>query len=81
RGVLDGSSDMSIVAGPVEASGLQVLHFSTDHLVLMVPVGHPLSGQASVTLEQTLAYQHIGLHEGSTLLTFLREHVERLGKQ
>ena len=40
---------MGIIAGPVEASGLQVLHFSTDHLVLMVPVGHPLSGQASVT--------------------------------
>jgi DNA-binding transcriptional LysR family regulator len=33
-----------------------------------------------VTLEQTLAYQHIGLHDGSTLLSFLREHVERLGK-
>jgi DNA-binding transcriptional LysR family regulator len=68
RGVLDGTSDMGIIAGPVEASGLQVLHFSTDHLVLTVPVGHPL------------AYQHIGLHDGSTLLSFLREHVERLGK-
>jgi DNA-binding transcriptional LysR family regulator len=80
RGVLDGTSDMGIIAGPVEASGLQVLHFSTDHLVLTVPVGHPLAGQPSVTLEQTLAYQHIGLHDGSTLLSFLREHVERLGK-
>jgi len=80
RGVLDGTSDMGIIAGPVEAAGLQVLHFSTDHLVLMVPVGHPLAGHPSVTLEQTLAYQHIGLHEGSTLLSFLREHVERLGK-
>ncbi len=80
RGVLDGTSDMGIIAGPVEAAGLQVLHFSTDHLVLMVPVDHPLASQASVTLEQTLAYQHIGLHEGSTLLSFLREHVERLGK-
>ncbi len=80
RGVLDGTSDMGIIAGPVEAAGLQVLHFSTDELVLMVPVGHPLAGQPSVTLEQTLAYQHIGLHEGSTLLSFLREHVERIGK-
>lgn len=80
RGVLDGTSDMGIIAGPVEASGLQVLHFSTDRLVLMVPAGHPLAGNGPVTLEQTLAYQHIGLHEGSTLLTFLRDHVERLGK-
>ena len=33
-----------------------------------------------MTLKQTLAYQHIGLHDGSTLLTFLRDHVERIGQ-
>jgi DNA-binding transcriptional LysR family regulator len=80
RGVLDGAADMGISAGPVEAAGLQVLHFSTDRLVLIVPAGHELAGQRQVTLKQTLAYQHIGLHEGSTLLTFLRDHVERLGE-
>ncbi|MDB6146214.1 MAG: gltC 1 [Pseudomonas sp.] len=80
RGVLDGSSDMGIIAGPVEAAGLQVMHFSTDRLVLVLPVGHALSGPKPVTLKQTLAFQHIGLHEGSTLLSFLRDHVERLGQ-
>lgn len=79
RGVLDGSTDMGIIAGPVEAAGLQVMHFSTDRLVLTVPEGHELAKQKKVTLKQTLAYQHIGLHEGSTLLSFLRDHVERLG--
>ncbi|MCK7533440.1 MAG: hypothetical protein MZV63_21600 [Marinilabiliales bacterium] len=43
-----------------------------------VPIGHPLAGEQQLTLRQTLAYQHIGLHEGSTLLTFLRDQVERL---
>lgn len=81
RGVLDGSTDMGIIAGPVQAEGLQVLHFSTDRLLLAVPVGHPLAGEAQVTLRQTLVYQHIGLHEGSTLLTFLRDQVEKLGGQ
>lgn len=81
RGVLDGSTDMGIIAGPVRAEGLQVLHFSTDRLLLAVPIGHPLAGEAQVTLRQTLAYQHIGLHEGSTLLTFLRDQVEKLGGQ
>ncbi len=81
RGVLDGSTDMGIIAGPVQAEGLQVLHFSTDRLLLAVPVGHPLAGETQVTLRQTLAYQHIGLHEGSTLLTFLRDQVEKLGGQ
>lgn len=80
RGVLDGSSDMGIIAGPVEAAGLQVMHFSTDRLVLTVPAGHALAGCGKVSLKQTLAFQHIGLHEGSTLLSFLREHVERMGQ-
>ncbi len=81
RGVLDGSTDMGIIAGPVQAEGLQVLHFSTDRLLLAVPVGHPLARERQVTLRQTLAYQHIGLHEGSTLLTFLRDQIEKLGGQ
>lgn len=80
RGVLDGSTDMGIIAGPVEAAGLQIMHFSTDRLVLVVAVGHALTGPMPVTLKQTLAFQHIGLHEGSTLLSFLRDHVERLGQ-
>lgn len=80
RGVLDGGADLGIIAGPVAASGLQVLHFSTDRLVLAVPRGHALAGQRRVKLRQTLDYQHIGLHEGSTLLSFLREQVEKLGE-
>jgi DNA-binding transcriptional LysR family regulator len=79
RGVLDGSTDMGIIAGPVQAEGLQILHFSTDRLLLAVPLNHPLSTEKKVTLRQTLSFQHIGLHEGSTLLTFLRDQVEKLG--
>lgn len=79
RSVLDGSSDLGIIAGPVVAPGLQVIHFSTDRLVLGVPVGHPLSTRPSVTLGDTLQYPHVGLHEGSTLQTFLREQVARMG--
>jgi DNA-binding transcriptional LysR family regulator len=81
RGVLDGAADLGIIAGPVEVQDLQVLHFSTDKLVIVVPVGHPLAERPSATLRQTLAFQHIGLHDGSTLLSFLRDHVERMGEQ
>lgn len=79
RGVLDGSTDLGITAGPVSATGLEMLHFSTDRLLLAVPTGHPLARESQVTLAQTLAYQHIGLHEGSTLLTFVRDQVDKLG--
>lgn len=80
RGVLDGSTDMGIIAGPVEAAGLQVMHFSTDRLVLTVPLEHELARCKRIGFKQTLAFQHIGLHEGSTLLSFLREQVERSGQ-
>jgi DNA-binding transcriptional LysR family regulator len=80
RGVLDGCTDIGVIAGPVQATRLQVMHFSTDRLVLVVPVGHSLAGSKPVKLKQTLAFQHIGLHEGTTLLSFLRDRVEQLGR-
>lgn len=79
RAILNGSADLGIVAGPVAASGLQITRFSTDRLILAVPPGHALSRQRQVTLADTLAYPHVGLHEGSSLQSFLREQVERLG--
>lgn len=81
RGVLDGTTDLGIIAGPLAVSGLQAIHFNTDRLVLALPEGHPLASEQAVTLAQTLAYPHISLHEGSTLLTFLRDEVEKLGQK
>jgi len=79
RGVMDGSTDLGITAGPISAPGLERLHFSTDRLVLAVPAGHPLATRERVTLDDTLRYPHISLHEGSTMLSFLREQVESRG--
>lgn len=80
RGVIDGSTDMGIVAGPVDTSELQAFHFSTDRLVLAVPEGHPLSERSAVSLEETASYPLIGMHEGSTLVAFLRDKFEHGGK-
>ncbi len=80
RGVMDGSTDMGIIAGPVKAEGLQVIHFSTDQLMLVTPLEHPLARRKKVKLAETLAYPHIGLHEGTTLLRFLNEQVALHGQ-
>ncbi|MQT91014.1 LysR family transcriptional regulator [Pseudomonas helleri] len=80
RGVMDGSTDMGIIAGPVKADGLQVIHFSTDQLILVTPLDHPLAKRKKVKLAETLAYPHIGLHEGTTLLRFLNEQVALHGQ-
>jgi len=77
--VRDGRSDLGITSGPVASEGLQKIHFSTDRLVLATPVEHPLAGRVSVAFAESLAYEHIGLHEGSTLLAFLRSLMEKNG--
>ncbi|OVZ54111.1 LysR family transcriptional regulator [Pigmentiphaga sp. NML080357] len=81
RGVMDGSTDLGITAGPITAPGLERLHFSTDRLALVVPADHPLAARGRVTLDDTLRYPHISLHDGSTLLAFLREQVESRGAE
>jgi len=40
---------------------------------------HPLAIRSSVSFDETLVYEHIGLHEGSTLLAFLRGLLDRHG--
>lgn len=79
RGVLDGSTDLGITAGPVSAKDLEIIHFSTDRLVLALPVGHPLEGRDKLKFANTLAYPHVGLPVGSTLYDFLREQASHIG--
>jgi DNA-binding transcriptional LysR family regulator len=79
RSVVEGASDLGIVSGEVPTEGLQALHFSTDRLVLATTVGHPLESRAKVPFTEALRYEHIGLHEGSTLLAFLRSLMEKNG--
>ena len=80
RGVIDGSTDMGIVAGEVDVPGLQALLFSTDTLVLVAPMGHPLARCKSVTLDEVAQYPMVGMHEGSTIVNFLREQYEHNGR-
>ena len=40
RGVAEGASDIGITAGPIKAKDLEVIHFSTDRLVLKIGRAH-----------------------------------------
>ncbi|WP_034691390.1 LysR substrate-binding domain-containing protein [Acidovorax sp. MR-S7] len=79
RGILDSAADFAIVAGPVEADELQSICFSTDRLVLVTPLGHPLANSQSLEFVETLEFPHIGLKD-STLHAFLNQIVARLEK-
>ncbi len=79
RGVLDGAADFGIASGPIAEEGIEAIRFSTDRLLLATPTGHPMAKLREVSFAQTLAFEHIGLHEGSSLLAFLRGLLERNG--
>lgn len=83
RGVRDGAADLGVVSGDLDWTGLDRAVFSTDRLVLATPLGHPLARfpgrPGPVAFADTLAFAHVGLHEGSTLLAFLRGLMERHG--
>lgn len=79
RSVLDGTADLGIVSGDVGSDGLEAIRFSTDRLMLAIPSIHPLASNETVQLSETMEFEHIGLHEGSTLLDFLRRQHRRNG--
>ncbi|MET0961752.1 MAG: LysR family transcriptional regulator [Noviherbaspirillum sp.] len=81
RGIQEGTADIGIAAGPVQGQGLEIINFSTDRLVLATAPGHPLAGAGSIAFADTLAYPHIGLHEGSTLSHFLNGIVSESGQR
>lgn len=78
RGVIDGSTDLGVVAGPVTSRKLEIIPFSVDRLVLVTPKGHDLANRKSISFQETLEYPHIGLREGSTLFNFLRDQASEL---
>jgi DNA-binding transcriptional LysR family regulator len=80
RGVLDGRADLGIVSGQIDALGLDKVHFSTDRLVLATPPNHPFALRPSIAFAETLDEDHVGMHQSSTIQTFLSQVTERLGK-
>lgn len=80
RGVFDGRADIGIVAGQVDTLGLQSLHFSTDRLVLVTPRDHRFASHRRIAFADTLDEDAVGMHQGSTLQTFLAQVTDKLGK-
>ena len=80
RGVLDGRADIGIVAGQVDSLGLQSHHFSTDRLVLVTPRSHRFASRRRIAFADTLDDDAVGMHQGSTLQTFLAQVTDKLGK-
>ena len=71
RAVQEGAADLGICnASALRAgvgSALQSLPYRHDDLVLVVPAANALSAQAAINFVDSLDYDHVGLHAGSSI--------------
>lgn len=71
QAVTKGVADMGIYESTLGAVALPSLPYHEDRLVLVTHRSHALAGQRRVRLEDFLAYEIIGLGEGSSISTTL----------
>ena len=80
RALSEGKTDIGIVAGNVRTEGLEVLPYREDRLVLVTARMHPLAQSGIVSFEQTLDFDHVGLHESSAIHAFVTHAAQALHK-
>lgn len=79
RAVADGAADLGIVAGKPSGADLQYLPYRRDRLALVAPVNHPLARRESVSFNETLEFEYVGLSEWSAIHAFLIQAADNLG--
>ena len=81
RALMDGIADIGVFAqGPI-TSGLDTQIMGSDQLVIACSKTHPLSKRKSISFEECLDYDFVGLNRGSSLLELTSRCAEKLGKQ
>ena len=81
RALMDGIADIGVFAeGPI-TTGLETHIMGKDQLVIACNKDHPLSKRKSISFEECLEYDFVGLNRGSSLLELTSRSAEKLGKQ
>jgi molybdate transport repressor ModE-like protein len=78
--IAEGAADLGIVAGTVDAGGLETYPFRRDRFVLVVARDHKLAACNAVRFDQVLDYDFVGLDRASALQRFLAAKAVRIGR-
>jgi len=65
--VREGLTDIGVFAGQQPVQYLQTFAYRRDRLVLVTPRDHPLGARTSVSLQEAVAYDFIGLQQDASL--------------
>lgn len=79
RAVADGSVDIGILAGSVQAEGLETIPYRRDRLVLATPAGHPLASASEIAFSQAVGLNFVSLHAGSAIHGFAEQIAGDMG--
>lgn len=73
RAVQEGAADLGICHVTDGANGIQMLPYREDSLALIVPQNHSLADRSSVDFEDSLAFDHVGLHTNSSIYVAMHQ--------
>ena len=79
--VRHGTADIGIISDAVDASDLQTRPFRADPLAVIMPLNHPLQDQATLSFNQLLDYEFVGLAVNSAMAIYLEGQALHAGKR
>ncbi len=79
RAVAEEEAEIGVAASHADLSGLEVMPFRTDQLVLIAPPGHPFAGRGRIAFAEALGCEFVGFAGDSALGGHLAGHAARAG--
>jgi DNA-binding transcriptional LysR family regulator len=76
-----GTADVGLLSSSSAANDLHLIHWKWDHLQVILPTGHGLLKNASVTFAELVAEPFIGMQSDSALLSLCRSQATILGQR
>lgn len=80
RQVREGAADIGVTWDAVDAHGLRMLPYRSDHLAVVMTPSHPLARRKRVRFADTLDHEWITTAPGGLIDTMLRRHAAALGR-
>jgi len=80
KALLDGIADIGVFAEGTPTTGLNTQVIGHDELVIVCSQDHAIHSRKSISFEECLEFDFVGLNRGSSLLELTSRHAERLNK-
>lgn len=80
RAIRDEDAQIGIIGTLVTPHELQVYPYMEDRLVVVTPLGHPLTRSGEVWFEEVLGFDYIGVNPNHSMHVFLSRQSNQIGK-